>query len=312
MFKIEKDTERAVFEMGMDRPGDILKLTEAVCPAAAIVTQIGVSHIEFLKTKENILNEKLDVVKGMRGDGVLVINGDDSLLRAARKNLPVISVTYATENTEADVVARDIMTRANSSEFTIFDRINGAFFAAIPAVGEHNIMNALAAYTLATRIGLDPKRSADALQNYVPAGMRQNVVEYKGITVIEDCYNANPDSMRAALQALFAIPSDGIRVAVLGDMLELGGISEEEHQKLGIEAAKYGVDVLLCYGEMMRHAAASAKAAGIACVETFDRKEDVADYLIKTLHEKDAVVFKGSRGMKMEEILGAFYVGYGK
>lgn len=307
IFMIGDDTELAVFEMGMNNLGDIRKLTGAVQPKAAIITGIGVSHIENLGTRENILKAKLEVVEGIQKGGMLVVNGDDELLMKARKALSVDSVTFAIENSDADVVAKGIMARPQSSEFVIDDRINGEFHAMIPAVGSHNILDAIAAYTLATRVGFDPQRAAAALKNYAPTGMRQHIVSFNGITVIEDCYNANPDSMRAALDALSAVPAEGIRVAVLGDMLELGSISDEEHRKLGIEAARSGIDILLCYGEQMKHAAEAARAARVTSVEWFDDKRELADYLSKTLHAGDAVVFKGSRGMRLEEIIEIFY-----
>ncbi len=307
IFEIDKSTELAVLEMGMNNLGDIRKLTMAVKPRAAIITAIGISHIEHLKTQANILKAKLEIVEGMPKNGVLVINGDDPLLMGARKSIPIETVTFAIENSYADVVAKDIMIRPNKSEFTISDRNNGDFKAMIPAVGNHNIMDALSAYTLATRIGFDPKTSAEALRNYQPVGMRQNIVEFNGITVVEDCYNANPDSMRAALSALAALPVDGIRAAVLGDMLELGERAAEEHRRIGMFAAKSGIEVLLCYGDLMKQTAEAAKAAGITSVKWFSEKKPLAEYLTKTLHSGDAVIFKGSRGMKLEDVIEMFY-----
>ena len=307
IFSMTKDTELAVLEMGMNGRGDISKLTRAAKPHAAVITMIGLSHIEFLKSKENILKAKLEIVEGLPEHGVLVINGDDEMLMRARETIDKEIATFAIRNLDSDVVAKDIITSNSGSEFTIYDRIGGTFKAFVPAVGEHNIRDAIAAYTIATRIGLDPAKSVKALENYRPAGMRQKVVPFNGMTVIEDCYNANPDSMRASLQMLSGLSVNGMKIAVLGDMLELGEISEEAHRSLGMYVAKCGIDVLLCYGREMKACAKSATAAGVPCVAHFSDKEELAKYLAKTANAGDAIVFKGSRGMMLEDIIHMFY-----
>ncbi len=307
IFNMNKETELAVLEMGMCASGEIEKLTLAARPKVAIITAIGLVHIDTLGSIENILKAKLEIVEGLSKDGILVLNGDDEMLLRAKNDLEVDTVTYAVNNLEADVVAKNIMTRAMSTEFTISDRISGSFNAMIPTVGIHNLLDALAAYTAATRIGLDPKRAAEALKNYRPTGMRQNIVYHDGITVIEDCYNANPDSMKAALETLSTMRSKGIKIAVLGDMLTLGEITRDAHKSLGVVAARCGVDVLLCYGENMKYCADAARAAGVICVEHFENKSAVAKYLAKTAHSGDVVLFKASRGLKLEEVIEMFY-----
>lgn len=307
LFNMDSKTELAVLEMGMNRLGDISKLTRAARPKVAAITAIGVSHLEHLGSRENILKAKLEIIEGMPKDGVLVLNGEDDYLMGARGDLDIETATFAIDNSDADVSARDVMARDRETEFTIFDRLSGSFSAMIPAVGSHNIMDALAAYTVATRLGLDPAGAADALQHYESTGMRQHIVDHNGITVIEDCYNASPDSMSAALQLLTSLPVDGIRVAVLGDMLELGDITREAHMALGIEAARAGIDVLLCYGDAMRYCAEAGAAAGIPNVEHFTNKPELARYLAKTVRSGDAVVFKGSRGMQLEDVIEMFY-----
>ncbi|MDO4566980.1 MAG: UDP-N-acetylmuramoyl-tripeptide--D-alanyl-D-alanine ligase, partial [Oscillospiraceae bacterium] len=151
LFRLDSSIELAVLEMGMNGLGDISKLTRAARPRAAAITCIGVSHIELLGSKENILKAKLEICEGFPDEhGILVVNGDDELLMSAVEELNYEKVSFAVSNTEADVVAKDIMMRSQSSEFTIDDRYNGEIKAMIPCAGRHNIMNALAAYTLAT------------------------------------------------------------------------------------------------------------------------------------------------------------------
>ncbi|MEA5050342.1 MAG: UDP-N-acetylmuramoyl-tripeptide--D-alanyl-D-alanine ligase [Oscillospiraceae bacterium] len=311
LLSLTDEIEYAVVEMGMNGLGDISKLPRAARPRAGAITQIGVSHLELLGSRENILKAKLEIIEGLPQDGVLALNGDDEMLTAAREELEIETATFAIFNADSDVVAKDIMTRPMSTEFTIADRANGSFKAMIPCAGNHNVMDALAAYTLTTRIGLDPGKCAAALSDYVPSGMRQKFVDFHGITVIEDCYNASPESMRAALQTLVALPNEGIKVAVLGDMLELGEISRDAHVSIGIEAAKMGIDILLCYGENMKLCAESAISAGIASAVHFDDKNEMADYVSKTLHPGDAVVFKASRAIRMEDVIEKFYAAAG-
>ena len=307
LFEMDETTEFAVLEMGMNGLGDIRKLATAAKPRAGVITTIGVSHLELLGSRENILKAKLEIIEGMPIDGVLVINGDDELLMGARDELEIETATFAINNTDADVVAKDIMMRPMSTDFTIADRVNGSFKAMIPCAGSHNVMDSLAAYTLATRIGLDPQKCAEALSTYVPAGMRQKFVDLDGITIIEDCYNASPESMNASLRTLAELPVEGIKVAVLGDMLELGEISRDAHSQIGIDAAKMGIDILLCYGEKTKLTVESAKSAGITSAVHFDDKNALADYVYKTLHNGDAVVFKASRAIQMEDVIEKFY-----
>jgi len=307
VFKLDASTELAVFEMGMNKLGDISKLTRCVRPRAAVITAIGVSHLEMLGSRENILKAKLEIVEGLPSDGVLALNGDDEMLMGARDSVGVFTTTFAIHNTEADIIARDVMTRIRSTEFTIQDRLNGSFKAIIPCAGLHNVMDALGAYSVATRLGLDPALCASSLEKYSPTGMRQNFVDFMGITVIEDCYNASPDSMRASLETLAELPIEGLKVAVLGDMLELGDITYEAHRDIGMLAASMGIDILLCYGANTTITVEAARAAGINSAEHFNDKRDMAEYLRKTMQKGDAVMFKASRAMAFEDVIEMFY-----
>ena len=169
------------------------------------------------------------------------------------------------------------------------------------------MLDALAAYTTATRMGLDAVRCADALADYTPAGQRQKLVDFKGATVIEDCYNASPDSMRAALLTLSSLPATGKKIAVLGDMLELGPISVAMHERVGEVAAEEDISCVYTFGD--RGALISAEAAENGVLETghFTDKGALARQLKRVVRPGDAVLFKASRGMKFEEIISSFY-----
>ncbi|MBR5070826.1 MAG: UDP-N-acetylmuramoyl-tripeptide--D-alanyl-D-alanine ligase, partial [Oscillospiraceae bacterium] len=306
VFRMDDDTRLAILEMGMSSLGEISRLSRCGRPHAAIITYIGVSHIEMLGTRENILKAKLEITDGMDSDGFLVINGDDPYLTGAVDTIPVPVVTFGVEDGDYDVAARDISCKGFPSEFTIADKEYGEFRAVIPCSGINNVQDALAAYALATRLGFDPARCAAALSDYEPAGMRQRFRKVRDITVIEDCYNAAPESMEAALKILSDLSCDRLRIAVLGDMLELGSVSEDAHRRTGTLAGKLGIDAVLCYGEMSKLTAEAAEAAGCPQVRHFDDKDELARYLLDISGAGDTILFKGSRGMALEDIIRIF------
>lgn len=307
VLKLDESTELAVFEMGMSALGEISRLSRCAMPYAGIITCIGVSHIEMLGSQENILKAKMEILDGMPADGLLVLNGDDPFLNRVRDSLTCRVATFAVDNDSCDVTAREISCKTFPSTFTIRDKEHGSFYVTIPCSGIHAVKDALAAYTLATRLGLDPGTCASALSEYAPSGMRQRFRTVRGITVIEDCYNANPDSMEASLKTLADLPCNGIKIAVLGDMLELGDISDDAHRKTGVLAGTLGLDILLCCGEKMKLAAETAAEAGVTCVRHFEDKMEIADYLRECAHAGDMVLFKASRGMALEDIMEKFY-----
>ncbi|MBR6635134.1 MAG: UDP-N-acetylmuramoyl-tripeptide--D-alanyl-D-alanine ligase, partial [Clostridia bacterium] len=175
----------------------------------------------------------------------------------------------------------------------------------IPTVGIHNVYNALSAFAVGIYLGVTPEQAAEGLSKYVTSGMRQRVSDFNGITVVEDCYNASPDSMRAAIEVLKGFNAK-TKALVFGDMLELGDISATAHKEIGVLAAQKGIDRLYTYGEMAALAAESARENGIAFAKSFDDKNALAAELKKELSAGDAVLFKASRGMKLEEVITAF------
>ena len=199
----------------------------------------------------------------------------------------------------------DVVTGANGTTFKIVDTQYGTFDAAIPTAGIHTVYDALAAYAAATRLGLDAARCAAALATYRTTGMRQHIVEKGGITFIEDCYNASPDSMRAALSVLKALPNTR-KIALLGDMLELGDASEDGHRHTGEWAADAGVDQLIAYGPRSAAMADAAKAHGVVTVHC-KNAEEVLQYLRQFVRPGDAVLAKASHAMGLEQLLQDFY-----
>ncbi len=305
LLRLEDSTQFAAVEMGMSNRGEISRLSRAARPNAGIITCIGVSHMENLGSRENILAAKLEICDGLADGAPLVLNGDDPYLRSAQLPAHVKPVWFSLNEGTAEVTAVDIRQEGNDTFFTLKDTENGTFTVTIPTIGRHNIANALAAYCVATRLGLDAAKAAAALADFRQTGMRQHMVECAGVTVIEDCYNANPDSMKAALD-MFATYNCNRRFALLGDMLELGTICESAHTTLGRQAAEKHVDFLITYGDACKYTADAAKAAGLQTVHAASYRE-IADVLLANVKPGDAILVKGSRGMALEKALALFY-----
>ena len=305
LFRIGKETEYAVVEMGMSHLGEIERLSQCARPDAGIITCIGVSHIGNLGSRENICKAKLEICAGLKNGAPLVLNGDDPFLRKAKLPDHVRPVWFSLGDEDADVCALNIRQEGDGMTFTLEDGEEDTTEVHIPAMGRHNVANALAAYAAATRLGLGAKKVIAGLEQFQQTGMRQKVVHSKGVDVIEDCYNANPDSMKAALAMFREYPCKR-RFALLGDMLELGGMSGPAHAEAGRQAAEYGVDVLLCYGPESARMAETAKAAGVKAAHVASYRE-AADALLSQMQPGDALLVKASRGMALEKALEIFY-----
>jgi len=306
LLRLADTTEYAVIEMGMSALGEIERLSRCAKPNAGIITCIGVSHMETLGSRENILKAKLEICAGLPQGAPLALNGDDEYLRGAALPGHVRPVWYALDDASADVRAETIeQLPGGSTRFTIVDAQYGRFDTVIPTMGRHNVYNALAAYAAATRLGLDAARAAAALADFEQTGMRQHLVRCGGVDVIEDCYNANPDSMLAALKMFREYPCQK-RIALLGDMLELGAVTEQAHRTAGRQAAQYGVTHLITYGEAAKLMAETAAELGV-CVVHAATYEQAAQQLLAWAQPGDAVLAKGSRSMMLENALQPFY-----
>ena len=306
LFRLENDTEYAVVEMGMDHAGEIERLTRCTRPSAGIITMIGVSHLENLGTRENILKAKMEICVGLPDSAPLVLNADNDLLPTAQVPARLQAVWFGIDAENVDVRATDITTGTDGTTFKIVDKAYGTFNAFIPTAGVHTVYDALAAYAAATRLGLDAARCAAALATYQTTGMRQHIVEKGGVTFVEDCYNASPDSMKAALAMFKEYPCKR-RFALLGDMLELGGMSAPAHEELGRQAAEAGLTALVTYGPEAARTAKAAKDAGLADVVHAEDYQQAADALLARMAPGDALLVKASRGMALEKALALFY-----
>ncbi len=303
VFRMDSSYEAAILEMGMSAFGEISRLSKVAQPSIGIITKIGVSHIEHLGSREGILKAKLEILDGLKNNAPLVVNGDDDLLselELADRKL----IKFGIENPACDYLARDIIQGEKETAFTVIFA-DKEITVTIPTVGRHNVYNALSAFAVGLELGVTPEQAARGLGNYITSGMRQRVRYHRGITVIEDCYNASPDSMRAAIEVLCS-GSGKNKILVFGDMLELGSISAAAHREIGTLVAQKKIDRLYTLGEKAALAAESAREAGIAFAKSFESKQELANELKAQAQQGDAVLFKASRGMKLEEVIALF------
>lgn len=305
LFGLEKEHTAAVIEMGMNHKGEISRLTAAVQPTMAVITGVGVSHIENLGSREGILAAKLEIVEGLPDGAILILNADNDMLSTVTEETlgnRVVIKRFGIE-TKADITAEDIVYNDNSTNFTACI-LGEKFDVTIPTTGVHNVYDALAALLVGHELGIGNESAAKALLLYEPSGMREKTEIVNGVTLIEDCYNASPDSVKALSETLKIKGENGRRkIAVIADMLELGSYSEKAHSDCGRFLADAGVDMLLTYGTLSKYTAESAKKNGVIRVFDFDDKKELANHLCQILKPGDVVAFKGSRGMKLEEVI---------
>ncbi len=301
LFRLESSHEAAVIEMGMNHFGEISRLSKTVCPDIGVITNVGTAHIENLGSRNGILKAKSEILDGMKKGSPLVINGDSDILnKVSADDFKV--VRFGLDG--GDVVAENIDPSSLGSGFTVKYK-NETARAFVPSQGVHNVYNGLCAIAVGLLLGMTLEECVRGLRNFAPEGMRQKITSVKGMTFIEDCYNANLDSMCAALETLKSLKIKRT-VAVLGDMLELGDFSEEAHKRVGEKAFETECGMVVTFGSEAQNIAKSfAENGGIA--KAFSDKTELTEFLRENLEEGDTVLFKGSRGMKMEEIFMSLY-----
>ena len=298
------ETHRAaVVEIGMRGLHQIDVLAAVVKPTIGIVTNVTETHIELLGSIDNIALAKSEMVTSIKSGGLVILNADDpNVLAMKAKAAPGVKVmTFGIDN-EADLQAFDISTDSASTTFKVRGAVNYSF--KIKLLGSHNVLNALAAICAAVESGVSCEDIQAGFDQLESTAMRYQVIERDGLTIINDAYNAAPASMRASIKTTAAL-AKGRKIAVLGDMLELGEISESAHREVGREVYEAGFDFLLTLGELADYIAEGAKVAGLAPdrILSFRKHEDAAAALNDIIKSGDTVLFKASRGMKLERVL---------
>lgn len=299
--RMTRDAEVSVLEMGMSEAGQMDTLSEMVRPDICVVTVIGVAHIEFLKTQENIRKEKLSIVNHMNKDGVLFLNGDDPMLAGIKGETEVKTFYYGTEKW-CDYRAENV--HMENYKY-VYEYVHGdtRIPVILNALGRHNVGNSLVGMAVADYLGLDLNKAAKSFDDF--KGIRQVIIDIPDkYTIIDDTYNASPDSMKASLNVLSELETDGRKIAVLGDMFELGARSEEYHYQVGTFLADKDIDELVVVGELSQNIvrAVMDRESKIKCYSFRDNGE-VTLYLLSVMRPGDVVLIKGSNGMNLKEIV---------
>jgi UDP-N-acetylmuramoyl-tripeptide--D-alanyl-D-alanine ligase len=296
----ELSQDYVVVEMGTNHRGEIRVLTKMASPDIAVITNCGAEHLAGLGDLAGVRLENATITEGMNEKGLLVVNGDDEDLLSAVSRFPGRRITFGLKPSN-DLFATDIdcgldgvRFRLNKSRLIVF----------VPLLGKHTAVNALAAIAIARRMGVPEETVVAGLASAKGAEMRLERLDAGGVTIINDAYNANPNSMRAALETLAALKPQTRRIAVLGDMLELGESAEQYHREIGEFAGTCGLGVLACVGENAQHIA-KAVSMSADCVMRYPNAQAAADDVPKWLSDGDLVLLKGSRGIQLELVARA-------
>lgn len=309
MLEIPKNTDYAVLEMGMSGFGEIERLSLTAEPEIAVITTIGTSHMEMLGSRENICRAKLEVLCGLKRGGLLLLNGDEPLLENVYgKSYNTLYISTLREN--ADFFAKNIRVETDCTRFDIVYRNKTVKDLCVRVVGRHNVYSALFAFAIGTLCNMTEENIREGLLLFSPERLRQNIVSVGNLTLMEDCYNASPESMQAALDVLKAYTSlsGGRSVAVLGDMLELGEESTALHRQVGAYAARLGIAKLFVLGKGGSYIAVGAQQCGVRsdAIEVHKEYRDlesVGAALMKLLEPGDVVLFKASRALGIERLI---------
>ncbi len=301
VFNLDESHECAVLEMGMYVQGEIDYLAEIVKPHFAIITNVGVAHIQSAGSRENILKAKMEIANYMTQSDVLLINGDNDMLQTVDTGAikPSVYKYGLEEHNDIRLISYETTESGMKIRADILGKITEY---EIPTLGIHNIYNSLSVMGLCSLMGLDMKKSAEGIRKYQPSKYRMEIKSVSGKTLIEDFYNANPDSLRASIETFRQMQGER-KVAVLADMLELGEISEKEHMNAGIQASEI-FDVIICIGSDAKYIGKGAIENGFdkGRVYFFANNEEAVSEINSILRPGDAVLMKGSRGMKLEEV----------
>ena len=305
MLEATSQDEVAVWEIGMNHPGEVAMLATLAAPDAAIITNIGVAHIEFMGSREAIAAEKGALAEAVGTEGTVILNADDPFSKnmAGRTRAKVIFAG----TTEGTIRASEITQSATGTDFTIFEGAHRCR-AQLPIPGLHMVQNALLAVAAGRMFGLSLEDCAAGLAAAPLTKARLQIKEIRGVRFIDDSYNANPESMKAALHTLVELDADGKRIAVLGEMRELGEESARGHREVGETAAELGVDQLIAIGDMATAIAEAARNAGLQNISIARSTSEAAELLGEIAVSGDLVLVKGSRSVRTERVIDAFEI----
>jgi UDP-N-acetylmuramoyl-tripeptide--D-alanyl-D-alanine ligase len=301
IFNLDKSYDIAVLEMGMNHFFEIHNMAKAAKPDLALITNIGISHIENLKTRENILAAKLEITDYFNNASKLILNIDNDMLSSVKNDNKNYEIVRCGCDAVSDIKADNIRLGEDFVMFDIFEKSSLVFKNfRINAPGKHNILNALLAITAGKTVGLSYEEMNEGIKKMEMTSMRLDIVKGKKYTIIDDCYNASPDSMKAAIDVLHNINGKR-RIAILGSMMELGNEAYNSHREVAVYAKDNSVDYLVILGEF-----SSAYIEGFKDmdrIKCFDSTESAIEFINTFLEEDDIILVKASRAMKLEKIV---------
>jgi UDP-N-acetylmuramoyl-tripeptide--D-alanyl-D-alanine ligase len=297
----QADDEMAVLEMGTNHFGEIRRLGEIAAPTHGLITNIGKGHLEFFNDLEGVFRAKVELLDSLH-EGVLFLNGDDPFLQRIRNRLPQ-TITFGLSG-ESTFRPEEWGMDGSGCPWMTIDRQR----IQMAVSGKHQLYNGLAAIAVARTFGIQWARIQKTLSGFQSVDKRMEKVEAGGLVILNDSYNANPGSVEQAVLALASMQSLKRRIVCLGDMLELGKASRTEHEKAGESIIKNKMDALVCYGPETLATVEKARDLGLKSAFHFDAKSELNEFLCDFLREGDGLLVKGSRGMKMEEVVQALLV----
>lgn len=297
-----KDQEAMVVEMGMNHLGEIRTLTNIAKPNICVITNIGTSHIGNLGSRENILKAKLEILDGLQEGGTVIINNDNDLLHKwAEENKDKYNIITCGIENKSEYMAYNIKESEENVEYSI-DLKHITYNVKVPISGKPFVYNSLVAMAVGETCNVDIENIINGIAKFELTKKRMEITKKNEITIINDSYNASYDSMKAVLEYLKTVKAKR-KIAVLGDMLELGEFSKELHQKVGEEVAKNNIDILITVGEMANNIADKAKENGVKNTVSFLDNEKAVNYIKEILKPEDIILFKASNSMKFGEMV---------
>ena len=309
ILRIRDHHEVAVLEMGINSFGEMHRLSELARPDICVITNIGVCHLENLGSREGILKAKSEIFDFMKEDGYVCVNGDDDMLITLKEVKGRVPIRFGL-GTSNDVYASDVVTKGLFGSNCTIHHNSSSLAAEIPLPGEHMILNALAATAVGTLLSMKDPEIAAGIASVKPVGGRSNILRADKWTVIDDCYNANPVSMKAAIDLLKM--ADTRRVAILGDMFELGENEKALHGEVGAYAVSSSIDLIICVGVLSKHMYDSAvrksenySPASSLQIFYYETKEDLMKELLSLLKTQDTILVKASHSMGFDTIVKA-------
>lgn len=299
LFKLKHEHDYAIIEMGTNHPGEIQVLTQVAQPNISVITNVGQSHLEFFHNEENVFKEKITIAKGLTKGGHLVVNADDEYLSTLKSTTKYKLITFGVNN--GQICPKDLTWDHNACAKFRIGRTE--YHLALPGI--HNLYNALAAIAVGSLMKIPKSKIAEALGEFKGSHHRMEVKQVGNFKIAADCYNANPSSTKMALQTIAKMQCSGRKIAVLGDMLELGEQSHQRHSEIGNHISELGFDLILTIGEAAEHIGLRAIERGMSAhsVKHFDNNESINSFISEVIGFGDIVLVKASRGLKLDQVV---------